>query len=556
MNLNEQFDELARQKLEERAFPFQEEAWLEAQQALRGNRSRRIGGAWFWGSIAAVGIAAWLLWPADQAPQRTQTAQVSEASVESDAREPGADERPDAVKPTAVARTEPASGDYSAVEVTAAVESTRVEPGENEAPRTTGTQPAREKATSAHAEGNPLADAPNVAAISSDATASFAGSVSEHELNTPGSHPEMSDSGTAEPVTMHAAAAVDAPMESDPDPAIVLSSTVDEHPSDSTFAGHGADAAEASVVDAAPSLASTATDEDKPTNFTDTAGTKTARDTTFVQVTPSDSALQAPPIPPAAAPLVSPQSPWELSVLGGAFQTTSTYNGQGTADWQVAAQQTYGFGAELMHLGNNFGMGFGLHYGSYADRLSTPELSSSTTALQRYWYLANVDTTILFVTGYDTVAMAYTGINVPTTIQVLQSAYDTVTTRSLLRAASERVNRTSYVELPLLFDAHLVQGRWSIGLRGGPSLGLLTTRSGSIPRDMDEGSVSLNEVTMRRFMLGWTARAYVRYRFNSAWSVGLEPTMRGQLLDGLDDHGTTRRSSAIGGMLSLSYRLR
>lgn len=266
--------------------------------------------------------------------------------------------------------------------------------------------------------------------------------------------------------------------------------------------------------------------------------------------------MQAPPIPPAAAPLVSPQSPWELSFLGGAFQTTSTYNGQGTADWQVAAQQTYGFGAELMHLGNNFGVGLGLHYGSYADRLSTPELSSSTTALQRYWYLADVDTTILLVTGYDSVAMAYTGINVPTTIQVIQSAYDTVTTSSLLRAASERVNRTSYVELPLLFDAHLVQGRWSIGLRGGPSLGLLTTRSGSIPRDMDEGSISLNEVTMRRFMLGWTARAYVRYRFNSAWSVGLEPALRGQLLDGLDDHGTTRRSTAIGGMLSLSYRLR
>ncbi|MBK9059004.1 MAG: hypothetical protein IPL81_03690 [Flavobacteriales bacterium] len=52
------------------------------------------------------------------------------------------------------------------------------------------------------------------------------------------------------------------------------------------------------------------------------------------------------------------------------------------------------------------------------------------------------------------------------------------------------------------------------------------------------------------------ARAYIRYRFNAAWSVGIEPAMRGQLMNSLGSGDADRKANSKGVMLSLSYRLR
>ncbi|MEX1132537.1 MAG: hypothetical protein WEC15_04865, partial [Flavobacteriales bacterium] len=117
-------------------------------------------------------------------------------------------------------------------------------------------------------------------------------------------------------------------------------------------------------------------------------------------------------------------------------------------------------------------------------------------------------------------------------------------------------NRVSYVEIPLLLDAHLMQGRWSVGLRGGPTLGILTGRRGALPNSSNDGYTEFSDQAFRELMLGYTARAYIRYRWNAAWSIGLEPAIRGQLINSLDNGPLDRRSSAFGGMLSLSYRLR
>lgn len=60
----------------------------------------------------------------------------------------------------------------------------------------------------------------------------------------------------------------------------------------------------------------------------------------------------------------------------------------------------------------------------------------------------------------------------------------------------------------------------------------------------------------REVIFGYSARAYVRYRFNAAWSVGIEPAVRGQLMNSLGSGDLVRKASAKGMMLSLSYRLR
>ena len=181
----------------------------------------------------------------------------------------------------------------------------------------------------------------------------------------------------------------------------------------------------------------------------------------------------------------------------------------------------------------------------------------STTTFNQYWYLIAVDTMVLFIT--DTLPgqpPSYTGTSIDTTIHVLAQGTDSTTSSQHLREARDQVNRVSYLEVPILLDAHVVQGRWSLGLRGGPTIGLLTGRRGSLPNTTDDGYLGFNDVAFREVVFGYSGRAYIRYRFNAGWSVGLEPAMRGQLLNSFGSGELERRASAFGVMMSLTYRLR
>ena len=285
---------------------------------------------------------------------------------------------------------------------------------------------------------------------------------------------------------------------------------------------------------------------------------KVAQDATTTAPAPKDSATTATIAPPVAPPIIDPRAPWEVSLLGGMLGSSSTYSGGESASWtdRGGREQNVGLGAEFMHMGRNIGLGTGVHYGSYSDRLRSPEMDRTTHQQFNFWFLNPVDVTILVLGDSANSGGYYPGTSVDTTILVIAQGTGTTSTTTRIREARDLTVRTSYLEVPLLFDAHLVQGRWSIGVRGGPSIGLLTTRSGSLPRENGEGYSDLNDMTFRKTVFGWTARAYVRYRFNAAWSVGLEPAARGQFTDNFSEGGLTRRSNAIGGMISLSYRLR
>lgn len=273
---------------------------------------------------------------------------------------------------------------------------------------------------------------------------------------------------------------------------------------------------------------------------------------------PSTKLPTASPLP-AAAPIVPRESPWEITGSGGLFTSSSKYRGGNSAEWEGGLDQAYsaGFGAELMHTGRNISLGFGLHYGTYAERMRLDALDERFTSYQQYWYLAVIDTSILVIT--DTLPgtpPTYAGQSMNTAIQVLAQGTDTVVDRQHIRDARDAVNRVSYVEVPMLADVHVVQGRWSVGVRGGPTIGLLSTRRGAMPNRAGDGFTPFNGVAFRDVVLGYTARAYVRYRFNAAWSVGLEPALRGQLLNTLSSGDLERRSAAKGILLSLTYRLR
>jgi len=293
---------------------------------------------------------------------------------------------------------------------------------------------------------------------------------------------------------------------------------------------------------------------------TNVATDSLASDTLDVATTPSDSAATAAVLP--AVPLLIPaRAPWEISGLAGIFSSTANYQGGNSNTWNdgVSRVNTTGFGGELMHMGRNFGMGLGIHYSTYAERIAIGEARTNSSTITNYWFLTPVDTTILFITDSmfaGTDSAYYLGESVPVTVNVLTEGADTTTTTSVTRQARTVENRTSYVEIPFLLDAHLVQGRWTLGVRGGPTVGLLTGRTGALPNPTNDGYTEFGDQAFREVMLGYTARAYIRYRWNAAWSIGLEPAIRGQLMNSLGEGVMDRRATAFGGMLSLTYRLR
>jgi len=263
---------------------------------------------------------------------------------------------------------------------------------------------------------------------------------------------------------------------------------------------------------------------------------------------------------PPPPPLITPGSPWEIGVVLGGLLSRSTYTGGNSADWidGQTGRWSPAFGGEVMHMGRNFGMGSGLHYSTYQEDLHIAERSLTTTVIQDSNYFESFDTTILYVLGNVIIdgEQYYVTESRDTTIDVLVLGTTSSSTTRKLIDARDVSNRVSYVEVPLLLDAHVVQGAWAIGLRGGPTVGLLNGRRGAIPNASFDGYTDFATEQFRSPVLGLTARAYLRYRFVNGWSVGVEPTWRGHFGNALNSGDLTRRSSAVGAMISVSYRLR
>ncbi|HMQ74501.1 MAG TPA: hypothetical protein PKE21_05560 [Flavobacteriales bacterium] len=570
MSEQERFDDLVRRKLEERTFPFAEADWQAAEQLMLAERARRRRQR-FWPFAAAAlliagsGIAYLAYTGEEPADHRAgSAAQVA-----------GADERPHAT------HTPASSHDVVPPPATkgTATPSAATTP-------TTAPAPA---ITTAHGTTGRSGSAPQPAAqVSGTGAATLA-----HD---------QAEGTTADPViardepSRSAGSAADRPMRADAD-----DPGSDAHPSPST-AGSGTQRAANeepwSIDDGRPGSAagepltpqgtsaaapppSTMKEEEAPSSLNDVEGTAVANEAQVPGEVPQDLAGTQPADSAAASstrtmaldstavasgdtatvplPLVKPDSPWELSAMGGLLWGRARYNGAQRDLWEADVRNGLGWsaGAEVMHMGRNVGIGTGIHYSTYAERLVAPEISLAEQEVERFYFLTPVDTTVTL--GTDTFSvngqLFHTIISVDTTINVFGVGYDTTTTVIVLRAAREQVNRVSYLEVPLLLDAHLTQGRWMFGLRGGPTLGVLTARRGVLPDPALDGYIDLNDMQFRSLVFGYTARATIRYRWNSAWSVGLEPVLRGQFGNGLEG-GLKRSTMAMGAMLSLTHRLR
>lgn len=550
MNLDNEFDELARRKLQEQDFPFEEAHWQLAEQAIAARRGRKRRGFWLLGAAALlmVSTAAW--WTLREAePAGTLASTVTTT-----------DEHPSASEPHATNKAHGPSTTPASTTSTA----TAVPANDDNASAPEDTDQSIPASSSA-------VEAPNTSA-QAQATSTTAAHTASTTPNTPQRKRNTSPQRTSTAVTSTGMTNTSTPKAgtstATPNtsiPAIVdngsgmpaaTSGTTTSLADASTEPGNTAATPPVTTVDpeaeAFPSTTQNADtlEEAEPITLLTTPPT----------TTPADSAATAPTAVPAVPPIIPDRAPWEISVLGGAFSSIATYSGGNSAEWSgdITREVSPGFGAELMHVGRNIGLGVGLHYGTYAERIHVKAMDRTNTERWNFWFLTPVDTTILVIT--DTVELGgqvvYEGVNVNTTVLVLAQGEDSTVTTTRVRNARELVNRTSYLEVPLLVDAHLVQGRWSMGLRGGPTVGLLTGRTGSIPNSTNDGYTELGDQAFREVVFGWTARAYLRYRWNAAWSIGIEPAMRGLFSNSLSEGDVQRRSSAFGGMISLSYRLR
>jgi len=556
MNSNKEFDELARQKLAERSFPFEEGNWLAAQQALQAQRSGNKRGFWLVGALALLlaGAGAWW-WMQDEALVK----KGGISAMELDRSNPGNEAEGNstalqATNSTAVELAEEAKRAEMSEEPVSIPDSRADRTQPSHGAEAAGIPAKHAVTTQGSTPGGTRATLPSRDGISPQAAAPFTVPETSSIPDQLAAIQEAPTMGTVAE-TPHA----------EPDP---NKAALDVMPHEPSLDGAQLPVApialsEQTVVPDNEALAPAA----EPSAQSVVANERTSTEMSEPTAEIADAILSELPKDSADAlvpqllelPLIAQRSPWEIGVLGGIFSTTSNFRGANSADWNdaVTRQRSTSVGAEFMRMGNNFGVGVGVHYGTYAERIAVGEVSNTQVEIDRFWYLRPVDTTILVIsdTLFQGGSPYYVGESVTTTVNVLTQGFDTTTTTTQQRAARELYNRVSYMEIPLLLDAHLVQGRWSIGLRGGPTLGILTGRRGAVPNSSNDGYTEFSDRAFRELVLGYTARAYIRYRWNAAWSIGLEPGIHGQLMNSLNDGPLDRRSSAFGGMLSLSYRL-
>lgn len=519
MSATNDFDERARRKLAEREHPFDESAWEALQPqltAMRDRERRRRFVLWFL-LIGCLGAAGWLV-----TPRQSDGPLAEHRSSEKAAASPTPSPEPDSTQRTIVSTGPRATWDSTRPITAPTKEQAAIPQEEAQVERPTE---QRKKTTGGQAgfPTRPKAPAPRSKEALDETRSPVVTPVIEPAPSTVRNGMEPRSEGRDE-AAIH--------MESTP---VIGQPEVAED-------------ATSTANDANTALASTATGD--TTSITATATRDTmhdviALDSTFI----ADSVVASLP--------AQPRSKLELSVWGGPFTMRTQYTGARTTDWASTINQagSIAFGAELMRQGEHFGFGAGLHYTSYVEQLDARDLKDELRTTVTTYELNGIDTTVLVVNGTVWIngQQYYMTQMLDTTIYVLVGTDSELVSTNVRRNGLARSNRTSYLEIPLLFDAHLRRGHWTFALRGGPMLGIIQGRRGVLPTS--SGYIDLNDEAFTELVLGYTIQGQVRYQLGEAWTVGVGPALRGQLANTVQGDQLQRRANAVGGVITVGYRL-
>ena len=524
MNMDHEFDKAAREKLAGRSFTPGPGDWESMAELLATDRRRRRAGWWY--TLAAAALLAPMAWlllrgggtahgPVTQAPMAAPVAPASTAAAVQAANTTPADAAGPAVEPM---RPEAAPG----------------------APAEHSAQHARQGST---------ADVPTAkrqrnraSSMGTVRTANNGPAMTVGPAPSTGAYgPALRASGITAVTTRNEDATQRSGTSGD---------SAQSHPPPvaQTTAGAVAEAGPA-----APERKDTTAQAAKPaTDVTDAIAAGTA-----VVAPARDSANTA--APPSIEAIT--MRPWavEIAGLAGAWASAPGFAGAGTEPWRndLRSRPSPGWGLEATFQRGWFGIGTGIQAVAYMEALRQDRIENSTTYVNTFYGLIQVPASITIVT--DTIFQGsntyYVTESVDTLLNVLTTDRDTTTTTTVQREGIDRVNRVSYVEIPLLLDLRASVGRWTLGARGGPHVALRTGQRTVLP-DASGLNNAFADGTFRGAVAGWNVRLYARYRVCDRWSIGLEPGMRGSFGDVMDAQGISRRNAAWGAWLSVSHRLR
>ncbi|QQR85619.1 MAG: hypothetical protein IPJ76_13510 [Flavobacteriales bacterium] len=525
MKHEEQFDELARWKLAQRGFTFDEAHWEGVHAALDAQRKRRPA-AWLW-AAALLLVGGGALWYGTQEDSTMAGTQASPGTVEVEG-----------TKSVQAARTPVQVDAVSTAAVTTATEAV----GGTAGTRAQTTGGPTEKTV--EAVGSAPAPAPVAAS---------------EKRSAPLAQNATTNAATLE-VNAGLLTVADRPLESGINEDLSGAGTNIESKQDARSATNGMDQTgvlEEPLQVAPPPNAEPVTVPQDGAHQLEVAAAPEAgielvdSNAVVVATTSLDSAV----VPDVIQPPSKRPGPLEATLWAGPSWANNKYSGGTSTEWigGVSGEQAWDLGGELMVMRRNFGVGLGVHYASYKERFSQDEVLRHQQELRNSYFFNTIDTTVTIV--IDTViqndTMHFVTQQVNTTINVLDWTTDTTVTTIREREAVATRNVASYFEIPLLLDAHLAQGRWRVGLRGGPTVGILSGHRGPLPGSSDGGTVPFTDM-----VFGYTARAYVRYSLGTAWSIGIEPGVRGHFGNALGSGDVIRHSSSMGVLFGLSYRFR
>jgi len=522
MNRDQEFDQLARTKLQDRSFPFEESSWLLAKVEIEAQLAQRRKKRWSIFTGAALLIAT-LLWVfIDQ--YAVSSVHLIQHTIVQPKLAPSA--RVDSIEPLAnQVHSSPSSAPSNLPTEENAVD-----------------QKQATRVPSEHSNVNRIAEI-------SVPSKSEVRTLKNHLTHSSSAIPREISIDQDEKMSVHANS-----METTSfdllEPKARATSYSSQPVATAPLTKHTVSSDEAIV--SSPAL-------DERNDPIAVAYDSTASANQFVQAEVqeiADSTSVSPVFPISHA--MPPKRSLDLSILGGYSSSISAIETTLPGDWQnqVSRIQSFDAGTELMYMGKLFGVGVGIHYSTYGERINVEALDQTSTIVRDFWFLQAVNVNVLSIT--DTIETGqepvYVGQSEPTTIYTIAEGSEITTTTGRVREARTVFNRTSFIELPLLCDFHVTSNKWTIGIRGGLVLGMLTQRKGELP-GLTEGYTTFEEQAFREWMTGYTARIYLRYPLSSGWSLGLEPVVRGQFQNSLKGGSIERISSSYGAMLSLTYRL-
>lgn len=534
MRNNEEFDRLARQKMNERAHAFDESQWLKAQQMIAGNRRNRGYLHFLWLLIPITATFIWLMTGRESVQPLSQLSTSAAINNVTDNKTP-TDEYHINLNTSSndIKKSNEDALDKQDENVISASASEKIDviaPSSNlnlNSNKTTDKKSIDQKKTTQLAKTK---------SIDNKISTSKSNTRNKQDRNQPST--SLDNSNPFSEASIHVASEKLNSKQNDIDPSLTSSvtplATFNKEPEIKADINILADKNETVVSTPMP-----------VTNISSIDGKFSLQEEQLMHATVISRNVTR---------------LWKVSVLTGLWNNETRTSGFVNESWMdnVPSNTSTGFGAEIIRSYHHFGWGTGVHYSAYSENLGISAAYNNLNETYRYWVLTPVDTSIWIVT--DSIAngsgYTYVGYSEDHTINVIESATGTRNTNTLVRDARQIQNTVSYLEIPLIGDIHIGRGNWLFGLRGGPSIGKLIERRGTLPNPEGSGYLDLSGVAFQHWVPGYNFRGYVDYKIGMRWSIGLQAGRRGIIGNTLKSDLYSRKTNAWGGLMSLSYVLR